>query len=246
MQHHKTIVISDIHLGSKWSKTREVTNFLKKNSCETLILCGDIIDGWAILRNKKAKWQRIHTNFIKAILDISHVAKVIYIKGNHDDFLERIAPLEFLNISITKEYILKSKEKNFLVLHGDILDNVTSYMGWLAKIGDLGYSFLLWCNRIYNKRRAKKGLPYYSFAKEVKHRTKTWVSFISNFDKKIIDLAHSHNCQGVICGHIHHPEIRTIEDILYLNSGDWVESLSALTEDFDGNWEIQTHAIGDI
>lgn len=236
--HYKTIVISDVHLGSRWSKTNEVARFLKKNSCDTLILCGDIIDGWAILRGKKNKWQRRHTNFMKLILDLSHTTKIIYVRGNHDDFLDRIMPLNFLNILVVKDYVYTSGEKKFYVLHGDVFDKITSSMSWLAKVGDIGYSLLLWFNKYYNRRRIKKGLPYYSIAREIKNKVKASVSYISDFEDHVVDIARKKGCQGVICGHIHHPEIRQYENILYLNSGDWIESLSALIEDFDGNWNI--------
>lgn len=236
--HYKTIVLSDIHLGSKWSRTREVTRFIKNNSCETLILCGDIIDGWAILRGKKAKWKRRHTNFIKEILAISNRTNIIYVRGNHDDFLDRITPLKFLNISVVKEYTYTSFGKRFYVLHGDLFDRVTSSMSWLAKIGDVGYSLLLWFNKYYNHRRIKKGLPYYSIAREIKNKVKASVSYISDFETHVVAIARKKGCQGVICGHIHHPEIKQYENVLYLNAGDWVESLSALTEDFEGNWRI--------
>lgn len=235
---YKTIVLSDIHLGSKWSKTKEVTKFLKNNSCQTLILCGDIIDGWAILRGKKAKWKRRHTNFMKVLLDISHDTNIIYVRGNHDDFLDRITPIKFLNISIVKDYIYTSEGKKFYVLHGDVFDKVTSSMSWLAKVGDVGYSLLLWVNKLYNHRRIKRGLPYYSIAREIKNKVKASISYISDFEKHIVDIADKKGCTGVICGHIHHPEIKQFGHITYLNSGDWIESLSALTEDFDGKWSI--------
>lgn len=111
-------------------------------------------------------------------------------------------------------------------------------MSWLAKVGDVGYSFLLWVNKIYNRRRLKKGLPYYSIAREIKLKVKASVSYISDFEKHIVDIAGKKGCQGVICGHIHYPEKKMIGNVLYLNSGDWMESLSALTEDYDGNWNV--------
>ena len=220
-QHYKTIVLSDIHLGSKWSKTKEVTHFLKQHSCDTLILCGDIIDGWSLMRGKNSKWRRRHTNFIKVLLDISHDTKIIYVRGNHDDFLDRVIPLTFSNISVVKDYIYTSGDKRYYVLHGDVFDKVTSSMSWLAKVGDVGYSFLLWANKIYNRRRLKKGLPYYSIVREIKLKVKASVSYISDFEKHIVD-----------------PEKKMIGNVLYLNSGDWMESLSALTEDYDGNWNV--------
>ncbi len=241
-KHYRTIVLSDIHLGSKWSKTKEVSGFLKKNSCETLILCGDIIDGWAILRGKKMKWKRRHTNFIKTLLDISHSTRIVYVRGNHDDFLDRIIPVNFMGISLVRDYIHTSGGKRYYVLHGDVFDRVTSSMKWLAKAGDVGYSILLWANKAYNHRRIKKGLPYYSIAGEIKQKVKASVSYISDFERHVVEIARKKECGGVICGHIHHPEVSNIDGITYLNAGDWIESLSALTEDFDGNWRIHRAA----
>lgn len=237
-QHHKTIVLSDIHLGSVWSKTKEVTRFLQENSCDTLILCGDIIDGWSIMRGKKVKWQRKHTNFVKLLLDIQHCTKIIYLRGNHDDFLDRILPICFQNIEVARDYIYTSHGKRYYVLHGDVFDKITSKFSWLARVGDIGYSLLLRWNKIYNYRRIKNGLPYYSLAQDIKNKIKVSVSYISDFEKHIVDIAKKKKCQGVICGHIHHPEKRYYDDVLYLNSGDWIESLSALTEDYNGEWKV--------
>lgn len=241
-KHHKTIVLSDIHLGSKWSKAKEATKYLKENTCDTLILCGDIIDGWQLMRGKKAKWKKRHSNFIKLLLDIQHDTKIIYLRGNHDDFLDRILPLQFQNIKIVKDYIHTSNGKRFYVIHGDVFDMVTSRYSWLSKIGDVGYTLLMWVNKYYNNRRLKKGLPYYSLSREVKKRVKASISYISDYEKHIVEIARKKKCDGVICGHIHHPEKAYYDEILYLNSGDWVESLSALTEDYDGNWEVVMYA----
>ena len=241
-KHHKTIVLSDIHLGSKWSKAKEATKYLKENTCDTLILCGDIIDGWQLMRGKKAKWKKRHSNFIKLLLNIQHDTKIIYLRGNHDDFLDRILPLQFQNIKIVKDYIHTSNGKRFYVIHGDVFDMVTSRYSWLSKIGDVGYTLLMWVNKYYNNRRLKKGLPYYSLSREVKKRVKASVSYISDYEKHIVEIARKKKCDGVICGHIHHPEKAYYDEILYLNSGDWVESLSALTEDYEGNWEVVMYA----
>ncbi len=236
--HYRTIVLSDVHLGSKWSKTKEATLFLKHNSCETLILAGDIIDGWCIMRGRKMKWRRRHTNFIKTLLDISHTTRIVYVRGNHDDFMDRIVPVEFLGMSIVRDFVYESGGRRYFVLHGDVFDHVTSNMKWLAKLGDVGYSALLWANGIYNRRRRRKGKPYFSLAREVKKKVKASVSYVGDFERHLVDIARRRECDGVICGHIHHPEVRNVEGILYLNAGDWIESLSALTEDFDGNWKI--------
>ncbi|MFI3281746.1 MAG: UDP-2,3-diacylglucosamine diphosphatase [Rikenellaceae bacterium] len=236
---YRTIVVSDVHLGSKWSSAKEATRFIQENSCERLILCGDIIDGWAIMRGSREKWKRKHTAFASAVLDASTDTEVIYIKGNHDDFLDRLVPMQFSNISILTDYTLESADgKRYFVLHGDLFDNVTTSAKWLSKLGDIGYSTLLMLNRIYNFIRDKRGLPYSSFASNIKQRVKTSVSQMSNFEQNLADLARSKRCQGVICGHIHRPEIKDIGGVTYLNSGDWIDSLSALVEDFEGNWSL--------
>lgn len=236
---YRTVVVSDVHLGSKWSSADEATQFIKENSCERLILCGDIIDGWAIMRGSKEKWKRNHTAFIKAVLDISLSSEVIYIKGNHDDFLDRLVPIAFGNISVSNDYILECGEKRYFVLHGDIFDNVTTSIKWLSKAGDVGYSTLLMFNRVVNFIRRKSGMPYVSFASQIKQRVKKSVSKISKFEENLAELARSMRCQGVICGHIHRPEIKDIEGIEYLNSGDWIDSLSALVETHEGEWSLK-------
>ncbi len=235
---YRTVVISDVHLGSKWSSAKEATRFIKENSCERLILCGDIIDGWAIMRGSKEKWKRKHTAFMTAVLDISIDSQVIYIKGNHDDFLDRLTPITFANISLQTDCILTCGSKRYFVLHGDIFDNITTSAKWLSKLGDIGYSTLLMFNRFYNYLRIKRGLSDVSFASNIKQRVKSSVSQLSNFEQNLADLARSKKCQGVICGHIHRPEIKMIDGIEYLNAGDWIDSLSALVEDFDGNWSL--------
>lgn len=236
--HYRTIVLSDIHLGSKWSKTAEVNEFLKAHTCDMLLLVGDIIDGWSIMRGKR-KWRRRHTKFIKLLLDLQHSTRIIYLRGNHDDFLDRVMPFTFGNIEICRNYIHKGANgQDYYVLHGDVFDKITSRFSWLAKVGDVGYSMLLWMSKMYNHRRLKKGLPYYSLAKEVKQKIKLSVSYISDYEGHIADIARRKRCQGVICGHIHHPEIKLIAGVEYMNSGDWIESLSALVEGEDGNWQI--------
>lgn len=123
--------------------------------------------------------------------------------------------------------------------HGDVFDTVTTHMKWLAKLGDVGYTFLLWLNKIYNMKRMKQGKPYYSLSQSIKNKVKTAVSYISDFERELVELARVKKCDGVICGHIHHPADTYYDGIHYLNSGDWVETLSALTEDENGNWTIR-------
>lgn len=238
--YYRTIVLSDIHLGTVHSKAKEVCDFLEQVQCKTLILNGDIIDGWALQKAKKNGWKKKHTNFFKQIIKMMSRdnTKVIYLRGNHDDFLDNVLPFKFVNINIVNSYTLLSNNKRYLVTHGDIFDNITSGFNWLAKIGDIGYTFLLWLNKYVNKRRLRKGLPYYSISQKVKHQVKQAVSYISDYENELVKFAQNRKAQGIICGHIHQPADRMINDIHYLNSGDWVESLTALTEDDNGKWEI--------
>jgi UDP-2,3-diacylglucosamine pyrophosphatase LpxH len=237
--HYRTIVISDIHLGTSGSKAKEVTHFLKQYKCKRLILNGDIIDGWQL--KKYGTWKRRHTAFFKTVLKMmdDYHTKVVYIRGNHDDFLEQIMPLKLgKQFQIRKDYILKSGQKRYYITHGDVFDSITTHMKWLAYLGDAGYTFLLWVNKLYNHYREWRGLPYYSLSQVVKQRVKAAVNYVSDFEEKLTELARSRNCDGIICGHIHQPAMREIDGIMYMNSGDWVESLSALVEDHDGNWML--------
>ncbi|WP_138482524.1 UDP-2,3-diacylglucosamine diphosphatase [Dyadobacter bucti] len=237
--HFRTIIISDLHLGAGGSKAEEVTNFLKSYSCKKLILNGDIIDAWQL--KKYGVWKRKHTMFFKRVLKMieENKTKVIYIRGNHDDFLDQIIPLRLgKHFQIRKDYILNSGSQRFYITHGDVFDSITTHLKWLAYLGDLGYTFLLWVNKFYNKYREWRGLPYYSLSQRIKQSVKMAVNYMTDFEEKLTELARSRSCDGVICGHIHHPAIREIDGITYMNSGDWVETLSALVEDFDGNWSL--------
>lgn len=240
---YPTIVISDVHLGTEHSKTAQLAEFLRTVNCNTLILNGDIIDGWHLQKGGKGKWKKEHTDFFKIIMKMmeNHNTKVIYVRGNHDDFIDYIAPLSFANINIVKDYIHVKNGRRYYVVHGDIFDNVTSKMVWLAKLGDVGYTLLLWINRIYNVYRSKRGLPYFSLSQSIKQKVKSAVSYISNYENELVSLARSRHADGIICGHIHQPADRMIDGIHYLNSGDWVESMSALLEHEDGTWEVYMH-----
>ena len=235
----RTIVLSDVHLGTAGSKAKEATEFLRNYSCQKLILNGDIIDGWQL--KQYGTWKKKHTNFFKTVLRqiVHYNTKVVYLRGNHDDFLDQVMPLKVgKNFSIRKDYTLTSGAKKFYITHGDVFDSITSQLKWLAYLGDVGYTFLLWVNKFYNQYRTWRGLPYYSLSQQIKGRIKQAVSYISDYEQKLTELARARNCDGVICGHIHQPAIHELDGIIYMNSGDWVESLSALVEDHDGNWSL--------
>lgn len=242
--HYRTIVLSDIHLGTTHSKVDEINNLLSTVNCDRLILNGDIIDGWHMKKSGIGKWKSQHTRFFKIIMKMMENCgtEIIYVRGNHDDFLDNLIPLQLANIRIVRDFVLESNGKRYFVTHGDAFDKVTTKLKWLAKLGDAGYTLLLWLNSMYNRYRIKQGKPYYSLSQAIKQKVKTAVSYISDFENVLSEFARNRDCQGVICGHIHHPEDRMVKGIHYLNSGDWVESLSALTEDFNGNWQIMHYS----
>ena len=234
----RTVIISDVHLGTAESKAVEVNHFLRHVRCEKLILNGDIIDGWQLQRG--GSWQKTHTRFIRIVLKKLEKkdTKVVYVRGNHDDILAQFLPLDFENLTIVEDHIHEGPAGRYLVLHGDVFDTVTKNFVWLAHLGDWGYRALLKINRFYNAWRAWRGLEYWSLSKAIKARVKSAVNHVSNFEDHIAELARSRDCLGVMCGHIHTAADKKLGDIHYLNSGDWVESLTAIVEHFDGRYEL--------
>jgi UDP-2,3-diacylglucosamine pyrophosphatase LpxH len=239
---YRTIILSDIHLGTPESKAQQVNTFLKHTRCEQLILNGDIIDGWALKR--KNHWQKPHTAVIRRILKLSQKndIDVIYLRGNHDDFLSSYLPMTLDRLRFCEEHIHETPTgKRFLIVHGDCFDAVTTHSPFVAVLGDIGYQALLKINRFYNQFRALRGKEYYSISKAIKAKVKSAVNHISRFEDHLKELADKRGCQGIICGHIHTPEDKMVDGIHYLNSGDWVESLTALVEDHEGNFEVITY-----
>ena len=237
---YRTIVLSDIHMGSKYSKTEEVCDFLSSNDCERLILNGDTIDGWQLQKLDYGTWGPVHSRFFRIILKmIDRKNTCVYmLRGNHDDFLDKIIPMQMGPLNILKDLVIETGGQQYFVTHGDVFDSITSEMRWMARLGDFFYNLLLKINVLYNRWQSVRGRPYYSFSQEIKNKVKKAVAKTSDFDRMLTDMARKKGCQGVICGHIHRPEDRMIDGIRYLNSGDWVETLSALVEDFDGRWSI--------
>jgi UDP-2,3-diacylglucosamine pyrophosphatase LpxH len=165
--------------------------------------------------------------------------EVIYLRGNHDDILERFLPLAFGSIRLEKEHIhTTAQNKRYLVIHGDGFDSVATNHRWLAMLGAFGYDTLLSLNRVYNKWRSFMGKEHYSVSKAIKGKVKSAVSFIDKYEVQLQKLAHQRDCEGIICGHIHTPADKRVDDIHYLNSGDWVESLTAIIEHHDGSMEM--------
>ncbi|MES2659420.1 MAG: glycosyltransferase [Verrucomicrobiota bacterium] len=235
----RTAFLSDIHLGTPDSKADEVVEFLKHLRCRKLVLNGDIIDGWALRRG--GKWSNRHSRVIRKFLKMTERddTDVIYLRGNHDEILERFLPLAFGKIKFTKEHLHTTAEgKRYFVVHGDGFDSVSTNHKWLASLGAVGYDFLLKVNRVYNLWRSWRGKEYFSLSKRVKAKVKSAVRFVGRYEELLQDLARHKKCDGIICGHIHTPEDKRVGDIHYLNSGDWVESLTAIIEHNDGRMEL--------
>ncbi len=234
----KSIVLSDIHLGAPDCQVEKVNLFLKHTYSPLLILNGDIIDGWSLKR--QGGWNLKHTRTIRLLLKKMEKknTEIVYLRGNHDDFLEAYLPVSFENFRIVEQYVLDTGRCRYLLVHGDVFDAITQNSKWLAVVGDIGYQTLLRLNRLYNRYREWRGKEYFSLSKAVKAKVKSAVNYISSFEEQVQHLARKHQCQGIICGHIHTPADKMIGGIHYLNSGDWVESNTALVEHFDGRWEI--------
>ncbi|MFC5049727.1 glycosyltransferase [Rubritalea spongiae] len=235
----RSLFISDVHLGTSDSKAREVVEVLKAVKCERIYLNGDIIDGWALSRG--SKWKKSHTKVLRCLLKKMEKegTEVIYIRGNHDDFLEKILPFEIGGIKIVKECVHEAVGgERYLVVHGDGFDSVSTNHKWVANVGAVGYDFLLRVNRFYNYYRRWRGKDYFSLSKAVKAKVKSAVSFVDSYEEKLQELAVLRQCHGIICGHIHTPADKMIGDRHYLNSGDWVETLSCIFEHSDGKFEV--------
>ncbi|MGJ8655998.1 MAG: glycosyltransferase [Akkermansiaceae bacterium] len=235
----RSLFLSDIHLGTEDSKSRQVLDVIKNVKCERLYLNGDIIDGWAIKR--KAKWKKSHTKVVRAVLKKSEQSdcEVIYTRGNHDDFLTQFLPADIGGLQMLKEadHICPNGDK-YLVIHGDGFDSVCTNHRWLASVGAVGYDFLLKVNRYYNKYRSWRGKEYFSISKAIKSKVKSAVSFVDSYEEKLHDLASKRGYKGIICGHIHTPADKMVKGTHYLNSGDWVETMSCIVEHHDGRMEL--------
>jgi UDP-2,3-diacylglucosamine pyrophosphatase LpxH len=235
---YRAIFLSDIHLGSRGAKADYLAHFLKHNHCEKLYLVGDIIDGWRL--KKRMFWPQAHTNVIRRILTKSkRGTEVVYVTGNHDDFLRRYSGLDFGNITLCDQTTFETKDgQRLLVIHGDKYDSVIQTQKWLAYLGDWSYETLVVLNRYYNWVRKKLGKEYWSLSSFLKQKVKGAVSFISAYEDAVVKDCRKEGFSGVICGHIHHPEIREIDGIDYYNCGDWVESCTAIVETMDGEMKL--------
>ena len=234
----RTVWVSDVHLGTPGCQARALLDFLRAVECETLYLVGDIIDGWQLKRSWY--WPQAHNDVVQKLLRRARKGtRVIFVPGNHDEFARRYVEHNFGGVEVVDEWIHETADgRKLWVTHGDLFDGVIQCAKWLAYVGDSLYEFTLKLNRAFNSLRARLGLPYWSLSKYLKLKVKRAVSFISDFEVAVAREARKRGVHGVVCGHIHHAELRDIDGILYANDGDWVESLTALVEHHDGRLEI--------
>jgi len=233
-----SIFISDVHLGFPGCSAEYLLNFLRIVECEKIYLVGDIID--FLYMRKKMYWPQSHNDVIRTILGkAKHGTKVIYVPGNHDELVRLHNDTVLGNVLVKNEIVhTTANNKRYLVLHGDQFDSVVKHSPLLALLGSKLYDWLLDANRVVSYVRYQLGLPYWSLASALKHKVKGAVNYISNFETAVSQMAKQKKVDGMICGHIHRAEIRKIDDVLYCNCGDWVESCTALIENQDGSLEI--------
>ncbi len=238
VRHYRAIWISDIHLGTSGCKADFLLDFLRVNESDQLYLVGDIVDGWQLKRGWY--WKQSHNDVVQKVLRKARKGtKVTYIVGNHDEVLREFLGLRFGEILIENEAVHELRDgRRLWVTHGDLFDGVIQYAKWLAYLGDTAYTMALKVNDHFNYLRHKMGMSYWSLSQYLKHRVKNAISFITAFEEALTTEARRRGYDGVVCGHIHRPEIREIDGTLYCNDGDWVESLSALVETHEGELKL--------
>ena len=238
VKRYRAIWISDLHLGTPGCQAEKLLEFLRCTESQYLYLVGDIIDGWALRR--RWYWHQSHNDVVQKILRKSRKGTfVTYIAGNHDEAARHFLGMAFGGIVIEDEAVhITNRGERLLILHGDRFDAVIQCARWLAYLGDIAYESALKLNQWFNWLRRHAGLSYWSFSQYLKHKVKNAVSYITAFEVALAREAKSRGMDGVVCGHIHQPEIRMINGVKYCNDGDWVESLSALVETMDGELKL--------
>lgn len=238
----RTVFLSDLHLGTSGCQADMLLDFLRRYDAETIYLVGDIVDGWRL--RKGWYWPQSHNDVVQKLLrKVRKGARIVYVPGNHDEFLRDYAGMTFGGIEILDRAVHEAPDgRKYLVIHGDIFDVVVVHARWLALLGDWAYETALRVGQGVSYVRRKLGLPYWSLSAWAKQRVKTAVNFIGSFETCLAEEARRSGAEGVICGHIHHAAERDLDGIRYLNTGDWVESCTALIEHVDGRMEILRYA----
>lgn len=242
----KTIFISDVHLGTRDCKAKQLNSFLSQYRCEQLYLVGDIFDGWKM--KKGVYWTADFNKIIRKVLKLSKKGTdITYITGNHDEFLRRYANQHFDNIRLCNRAIHQTLDgQHFLVLHGDQFEGIARCSPLLKIIGDVGYGAIMRINRWYNHFRSRFGYGYWSFSHFLKQRIQRAQDYILDYEKAAVYLAKKQGFDGVICGHIHLASAKKIDGIQYFNTGDWVESCTAVIEQYDGEFKLIHYGVKKI
>ena len=237
-QRYRAVFISDVHLGTPGCQATALLDFLKSHPSDYLYLVGDIVDGWQLRR--RWYWPQAHNDVVQKLLRSARKGcRVIYVPGNHDEFARQFAGHQFGGIEVREDAVhVTAAGKQLWVIHGDYFDGVVQCARWLAYLGDNLYEFTLRLNRHLNHLRGRLGLPYWSLSAYLKHKVKTALNYVTDFEVAVASEARRRGHQGVVCGHIHRAEMRDIDGILYCNDGDWVESRTALVEHYCGRLEL--------
>jgi UDP-2,3-diacylglucosamine pyrophosphatase LpxH len=235
---YRTIFISDTHLGTRGCKAELLVDFLRRHECDRLYLIGDIVDVWRLRRSWY--WPQSHNDIALELLrKVRAGTKIIYVPGNHDELARDYIGLTLGGVEVAFEMVHETVDgRRFLIMHGDHFDGIVKHARWLAHLGDWAYAVALGVNDGLNFLRRRMGLSYWSLSAYLKHKVKNAVEYVSNYETAIVREALHRKVDGVICGHIHHAEMREIDGILYCNDGDWVESCTALVEAKDGALSI--------
>ena len=235
---YRTLFLSDIHLGTRGCQAELLLDFLRHNDAETIYLIGDIVDGWRL--KSGWYWPQAHNDVLQKLLrKVRKGARMIYVPGNHDEFARDYIGMVFGGVEVADHaYHMTADKKRLLIVHGDQFDIVVQHARWLAWLGDWAYTLALWLNLGFNKIRRRLGFPYWSFSAWAKLKVKNAVNFIGAFEPALAEAARRHHANGVVCGHIHHAVIRDIDGITYINTGDFVESCTAVAEHEDGRLEV--------
>jgi UDP-2,3-diacylglucosamine pyrophosphatase LpxH len=234
----RTLFLSDLHLGTRGLQAELLLDFLRHHDAETIYLVGDIVDGWRLKNGWY--WPQSHNDVVQKLLRKARKgARVVYVPGNHDEFARDYAGMVFGGVEVTETDVHETADgKKMLIIHGDQFDIVVRHARWLAFLGDWAYELALWLNIWNNRIRRLFGVGYWSFSAWAKLKVKKAVNFIGDFEETLAAEAARRGVDGVVCGHIHHATIRKIGDMLYVNTGDFVESCTAVAEHPDGRFEI--------
>jgi UDP-2,3-diacylglucosamine pyrophosphatase LpxH len=235
---YRTLFLSDLHLGAKAAQAHLLLDFLKHNDADTIYLVGDIVDGWKL--RKGWHWPQAHNDVVQKMLRKARKGtRVIYVPGNHDEFARDYTGLTFGGVEVVDHAVHETAGgKKMLVIHGDQFDIVVRNARWLAFLGDWAYDVAIATNTVLNRFRRLFGVGYWSFSAWAKLKVKEAVNFIGDFEQTLAAEAARRGVDGVVCGHIHHATIKTIDGVLYVNTGDFVESCTAIAEHADGTFEI--------